>query len=182
MLRFASQLQQPCATHPKTLFPFCSQLLPFHFIPIVKTMQSILNSALFFGPTTYTAGQLAEMYRAGVAESKQGESYSQSANSYLEAIGTYLNADTDRPACTLAHVTALVQFPDFHQVLDLLASDPASARFISHLQQGLAEGAKNQVAGVITTLQHSFAHLTAGYKATQRINIFLQQEAVAVAH
>jgi hypothetical protein len=144
-------------------------------------MQSLLNPSLFFGPTTYTAQQVREMYEDGLPEatkkamkSDAGSDFSTDAGrSYVMGLATYLTGSDERPACTLANLTALVQHPDFKEVIALLMADAITAPFVQVLHTAIENGVEGAVAMVLTTVRLRFSHLSAGRVATHAIQELL---------
>lgn len=81
--------------------------------------------------------------------------FTTAALNYISAVAVFLEAGkvSGRPACTLAHVAAAVSLVEHGAVLRAIAGEPTAAHLAQPLLSALAEGAQQQVAGVIAEAQ-----------------------------
>lgn len=142
-------------------------------------MQGLSPAPDSFDTATYSASELSALFTKDIPEGKIGSYFTAAGSSYLQAIATYFNSKTDRLDCTLAHVTAMVQYPDYKAILGLMISNVFARPYVEHLRCALEQGAEGQVGMVVIQLQLLFAHLTPGREATERIQGLVQQDLVA---
>lgn len=130
--------------------------------------KSLLDSTQLFAARK--PEEVYQMYNEGL----EGQGYdfvSEAAGRYLLGIASYLNSSTVRPACNLGYIAALVKYPDYKEVLTLLATEPAPKLYVEELLSAVEQGNEQQVANVVTNLQTRFAHLNPGREANYRINL-----------
>jgi hypothetical protein len=144
-------------------------------------MQVSSSQSDFFGPLPYRVKDLGKLFQAEFPQAAQPEYFSIAASSYVQAIATYLVGQPNRAMYTLAHVTALVQYHDYKQVLALLSADQTSEPLVRHFNKALEQGAARQAEFAIQHVKTCFAHLDPGHEVNQLIQNLMKNAATTTS-